>query len=129
MINLSKYCRNDNIKDVDNNKVYIIQLPIQIDNEVLSYYLTDDFWAYRDMVQDIPNALQKPARHKLLISRDDNSCLRYCSINGDILSAHFRSQNQIMRKYDSQFLAYVAQQAGCNYCINVTVDEYLIIGD
>jgi len=138
-MDLNDYCINDDKKIVEKKFQYQYTYEnLLIDDEVIESY---KMWpAYKMMMEDCFLIKHESDRHQIVQSNDINSCCRYISFNPDkknkilYVSAHFRSQNNLMKKYDRIFINKCID----NYLqglpplynevsIKVMIDEYLII--
>lgn len=135
MLDLNQYCKNKPEEIISATIFYHYSFNhFEPDNEIIEAYKK---WpCYNVMLYEVDIVKVKPERHRILQSEDINSCLRYISFNYErdklSISAHFRSQNQIMQEYDKHYLCRIGRIFNKSDFIqpiiyNVTVDEFLII--
>lgn len=105
----------------------------------------DSMPAYKIMFGLVESIVDAPDRHKIIMSPDTTSCLRYISFNisnekwiGNMsklyVNFHFRSQNSVMLDYDKQYANAVVENFLVNSSLNIEdadvmvtfiVDEYI----
>jgi len=139
MIDLNKFCINDTKKIKEKKYQYQYTYNnLLIDEEIIKEYKK---WPpYKKIMEECYLIKHYPDRHQIIQSEDINSCCRYLSFNPDkkneilYVSVHFRSQNNLMEKYDKNFINkcidnYLQSQYPYynEVIIKVLVDEYLLI--
>jgi|GEM_PF-5035707 len=136
-MDLSAYCINDKER-IESKKFHHSYTFDLIENDkITNAYIR---WpAYKEILEKCLLLKSYPDRHKITISNDVKSCLKYVSFNEDrensklYFSAHYRSQNNLMQEYDTIFLTACVTNYLCGIPpfneikTIVYVDEYLII--
>lgn len=136
-IDLDSYCDHSSWKDYQIINSVFNSFEFKRDYNIDIAVAYDKWPAYRAMYEAVETIVDKPDRHKIIMSPDINSCLRYISFNiandkwhGNInkvyVHFHFRSQNSVMLQYDRHYAWAIVEEFLANSPFVVEDDKIQI---